>query len=254
MAREAKLRPEAAAAWLAAIVDSSDDAIVSKALDGTVTSWNLGAEGLFGYAAGEVIGRPISILAVPGRENEMRAILERIRRGEKIRHYETVRRRKDGTPIDISLTVSPILDRAGRVVGASKIARDISERKRAEAARREGEERFRTLANTVPDIVWTAGPDGTVTFANDRWLHFCGTTPEENVGAWPELVIHPDDRERCVERWSRALQEGSTYDIELRHRRFDGEYRWFLTRAVPMRDGEGRIMTWFGTTTDIHLP
>jgi PAS domain S-box-containing protein len=125
-----------AAAWLAAIVESSDDAIVSKTLDGIVTSWNPAAERLFGYTAEEMIGRPIATLAAPDRENEMPAILESIRRGEKIDHYETVRRRKDGSLVDISLTVSPIRDETGRIVGASKIARDISVRKRLEERQR----------------------------------------------------------------------------------------------------------------------
>jgi len=157
-----------AAALLAAIVGSSDDGIVSKDLNGLVTSRNPAAEELFGYAAEEMIGRPISLLAAPGRADEMPAILERIRRGEKVDHYETVRRRKDGRLVDISLTVSPIRDGAGRIVGASKIARDITWRKRGELALRASEQRFRDLANSVPDIVWTAAPDGTITFANDR--------------------------------------------------------------------------------------
>ena len=148
-------------AWLAAIVESADEAIASKTLDGIVTSWNPAAEKLFGYAADEIIGRHILILAAPGRENEMPQILERVRRGEKIDHYETVRRRKDGSLVNISLTVSPIRDEAGRIIGASKIARDITESKRIEEALRASEERFRNLANAVPDMVWTADPDGT---------------------------------------------------------------------------------------------
>ena len=121
-----------AASWLAAIVESSEDAIVSKTLDGTITSWNPAAQRLFGYTAEEVIGRPISLLAAPDREDEMPANLERIRRGEKIARYEAVRRRKDGTLVDVSLTVSPIRDETGRIAGASKIARDITARKEAE--------------------------------------------------------------------------------------------------------------------------
>jgi PAS domain S-box-containing protein len=152
-------------AWLAAIVESADEAIASKTLDGIVTSWNPAAEKLFGYAADEMVGGHISILAAPGRENEMPAILERIRRGEKVDHYETVRRRKDGRLVNISLTVSPIRDEAGQIIGASKIARDITENKRAEEALRASEERFRNLANAVPDMVWTADPDGAITFA-----------------------------------------------------------------------------------------
>jgi PAS domain S-box-containing protein len=243
---------ELANAWLAAIVESADEAIVSKTLDGIVTSWNPAAETLFGYTAAEIIGRPIAILRAPGHENEMPAILERIRRGEKVDRYETVRRRKDGSLVDISLSVSPIRDESGQIIGASKIARDITQRKRAEEALRASEERFRNLANAVPDIVWTADPDGTITFANDRWFEFCGITPEQNARSWPELVLHPDDRERCVAAWTQALREGTDYEIEVRNRRHDGEYRWFLTRASPIRDAGGRITGWFGSTTDIH--
>jgi PAS domain S-box-containing protein len=124
------------AALLAAIVESSDDAIASKTLDGIVTSWNRGAERLFGYAAAEIVGRPIAILAAPGREDEMPAILARIRRGERVDHFETVRRRKDGGLVEVSLTVSPVRNQQGRIVGASKVARDIRARKAAEEQQR----------------------------------------------------------------------------------------------------------------------
>ena len=117
---------------LAAIVASSDDAIVSKDLDGTIQSWNRGAELLFGYTAEEAIGRSIRIIIPHDRQNEEDDVLSRIRRGETIQHFETLRRRKDGTLIPISITVSPLRDEAGGVVGVSKIARDLSERRRAE--------------------------------------------------------------------------------------------------------------------------
>ena len=241
-----------AAGWLAAIVESSDDAIVSKTLEGIITSWNPAAERLFGYTSKEMIGRPIAILAAPDHENEMPLILERIRRGEKVEHFETVRRRKDGSLVDISLTVSPIRDQSGRILGASKIARDITQHKRAEQALLESEARFRNLANTVPDIVWTAAPDGTITFVNDRGFHFCGLTPGQNSPNWPEPAVHPEDRERCIGRWHEALRQETSYEIEARIRRYDGEYRWFLIRAVPVRSAGGRITTWIGSTTDIH--
>jgi PAS domain S-box-containing protein len=123
-------------ALLAAIVESSDDAIASKDLDGIVTSWNRAAERLFGYAAEEMVGRPIAVLAAPGREDEMPAILAHVRRGERVDHFETVRRRKDGGLVEVSLTVSPVRDRRGRVVGASKVARDITGRRAAEERQR----------------------------------------------------------------------------------------------------------------------
>lgn len=135
-------RDEDAKAKLAAIVESSDDAIVSKNLNGIITSWNHGAERIFGYTAQEAIGQPVTMLMPPDRANEESNILMRIRRGEKIDHYETIRRRKDGTLLNISLTISPIIDANGRVIGASKIARDITERKRTEEALREAQLRL----------------------------------------------------------------------------------------------------------------
>jgi PAS domain S-box-containing protein len=126
-------KPKEIAQRLAAIVESSDDAIASKDLNGIVVTWNKGAERIFGYAAEEIIGKPISILIPSDRQNEEPMILDRIRRGERIDHYDTVRVRKDGGLVDISLTVSPIKDERGRVIGASKIARDVTQRKRQEA-------------------------------------------------------------------------------------------------------------------------
>ena len=114
------------------------------------------------------------------------------------------------------------------------------------------EARFRTLANMIPTIVWTAAPDGTITFVNDQWFSFCGITPEQNARCWPELVLHPDDQARCMEAWTAALRSGRDFEIETRIRRNDGAYRWFLTRAIPVRNTEGTITAWFGTTTDIH--
>jgi PAS domain S-box-containing protein len=139
--------------WLASIVDSSDDAIVSKNLDGVITSWNKGAERVFGYAAGEAVGQPITIVIPKDREDEERTILTRIRRGERIDHFETVRQRKDGSLIVISLTVSPVRGANGEIVGASKIARDISAQKRSQeqiaTLAREAEHRSKNLLANV---------------------------------------------------------------------------------------------------------
>ena len=115
-----------ASLWLAAIVESSDDAIVSKDLDGIITSWNPAGERIFGYAAAEVIGRSIRLIIPLDRQHEEDEVLARVRRGDRVDHFETVRRRKDGTLLDTSLTVSPIKDNGGQIIGASKIARDIS--------------------------------------------------------------------------------------------------------------------------------
>jgi PAS domain S-box-containing protein len=134
-------RAEHARAWLAAIIDSSDDAIVSKTLDGRITSWNPGAVRLFGYAPDEIIGKPITTIIPPELHAEEEQVLARLRRGERVEHFETERLRKDGTRIEVSLTVSPVRDEHGEIVGASKIARDITERKRSERLLREADHR-----------------------------------------------------------------------------------------------------------------
>ena len=149
--------------WLAAIVESSDDAIISKNLDGFITSWNKGAERIFGYLAEEVIGKHVTILIPLERQDEEPTILDRIRRGERVDHYETVRRRKDGSLIDISLTVSPVRGLGDKIVGASKIARDITERKRAEAQiailAREAEHRAKNMLAIVQAAVHLSHSD-----------------------------------------------------------------------------------------------
>ena len=144
-----RLKSDKAIGLLASIIDSSDDAIVSKTLEGIITSWNRGAERLFGYTAKEAIGQPISMIIPLDRRDEETQILGRLRQGERIDHFDTVRVRKDGTKLDISLTISPVRDAAGRIIGASKIARDITGRKRIERELNESEQRFRTLADAL---------------------------------------------------------------------------------------------------------
>jgi len=134
---------------LSAIVDSSDDAIVSKDLNGTITSWNKSAERLFGYTAEEIIGKPVTLLIPPDRQDEEPQIIARLKAGERVDHFETLRRRKDGTLLDISLTISPVRDEQGQIVGASKIARDITERQRAEAEIRRANQDLEQFAFSV---------------------------------------------------------------------------------------------------------
>jgi two-component system sensor kinase FixL len=153
-------RTDDAHSRLAAIVTSSDDAIVGKTLDGIVTDWNRGAEAIFGYRAEEIIGQPIARIIPPERRDESEAILERIKRGERIDHFETQRQRKDGGIIDVSVTISPVYDTEGRLRGASKVARDISAGKRALAALAEREAHLRSVLETVPDAMVVIDPHG----------------------------------------------------------------------------------------------
>ena len=144
-----RLKADKAIGLLAAIVDSSDDAIVSKTLGGVITSWNAGAERLFGYTASEAVGQHISFIIPLNRRDEEAVIIQRIKQGDRIEHFDTVRVRKDKTQLDISLTISPVRDGSGKIVGASKIARDITQRKQIERALRESEDRYRTLADAL---------------------------------------------------------------------------------------------------------
>jgi PAS domain S-box-containing protein len=421
---------ERAGLLLGAIVDSSDDAIISKNLSGIITSWNKGAQRLFGYTAEETIGKSITILIPPDRLSEEPEILRRLQRGERVDHFETIRRRKDGTLLDISLTISPVRDRRGKVIGASKIARDITDRKRAEAAihelntelsadlvamtrmqqlstrlveaedfpvllhdivdaaveitradmgniqlfedgvlkivaqrgfeqpfldffntvhhgeaacgtalerakrvivedvansplfegtpalgamlaagaravqstpvisrsgrllgifsthyrtpRRSGERelrvldvlvrqtadlierkraeaallesesRFRQLADSMPQIVWTSRPDGYLDYYNKRWYEFTGFDRDLFGDASWQPILHPDDVQRCTGDWHNAVRTGEPYRVECRFwDRHERRWRWFMGRALAVRDAAGNVVKWFGTCTDI---
>jgi PAS domain S-box-containing protein len=414
---------------LAAIVESSDDAIVSKDLNGIITSWNKGAERLFGYTAEEVVGKSITIIIPPDRLGEEPQILSRLRRGERVDHFETIRMRKDGTLLNISLTISPIKNAQGKVIGASKIARNVTDRKRAEAAiqklneqlaaelvamtrlqvlstrlvqaddfpvllgeildaameithaqmgnvqlldddvlrivchrgfdapfleffesvhigrsawgaalqrgervlvedaaasellggpaldvlvaagsralqstplisragqvlgvfsthyaspHRPGdrdlrmldllarqaadlierkraeavllasEARFRQLADSMPQMVWTARPDGYVDYFNERWYEFTGFARDRFGDMSWEPILHPDDVKPCHETWYVSVRTGNSYRIEYRFwDRGERRWRWFMGRALPVRNERGEIVKWFGSCTDI---
>jgi PAS domain S-box-containing protein len=425
-------KEEERAPWLlSAIVDSSEDAIISKDLDGVITSWNSSAARLFGYTATEAIGQPVAALLIPkDRQNEEPDILARLKRGERVDHFETVRQRKDGALLDISLTISPVKDAQGGIIGASKIARDISDRRRAEKAietlnaqlttdlaamtrlqqlsirpmqiedfatllteiiaaaiemtgadmgniqlledgalkivahrgferafldffssihegeaacgiamergervivedvatsrtfggkpslalmlgagaralqstplvtrggdllgrlstfyrtphrpadrdlrlldilarqtadlierkRAEGallasERWFRQLADAMPQLLWTARPDGYVDYYNDQWYEFTGVSRNVFGNESWEPALHPEDLQRTRETWAAALAAGTPYNIEYRlweARR--SRWRWFVGRALPVRDPRGNLVKWFGSCTDI---
>lgn len=187
-AREALLR-------LAAIVESSSEAIIGNTLDGAIITWNPEAVRLFGYAAEEAIGRHLTIVVPADRAEEVPRVLEKIGRGDGAAHYETVRVNKDGTRIDVSITVSPIQDSAGRIIGASTIARDIGEQKRAEEKLRESEEHYRNVAETATDAIITTDELSAITSVNRAAERIFGHKSEELVGQkltalMPEYLRH----------------------------------------------------------------
>ena len=236
---------------LAALVESSDDAIIGKGLDGNILSWNAGAEKMFGYSAAEMVGGSLMSLVPAERLEEEHFILERIERGESVPHLETVRVRKDGSRVDLSLTVSPIKDSAGKVVGASKVARDITERKRADLALRESDERFRMMADSIPQLAWIARTDGYIFWYNQRWYEYTGTTPEQMEGWGWQSVHDPETLPKVMARWTDAINTGKPFVMQFPLRGADGQFRSFLTRVQPLKNSAGQVSQWFGTNTDV---
>jgi PAS domain S-box-containing protein len=180
-------------ARLAAIVASSNDAIIAIDLDGIITDWNMAAEKIFGYRSSEVIGRPVSALAPAGHGDDLRLVLERVKRGEHVESFETSKMRNDGSMIDLSLTVSPIFDEKRCMVGASAIGRDITEQKRMELRLRENEERFRLLVEWAPDAV-IVHREPSILYVNCSALGIYGVTTREQMQESDFLaLVHPDD-------------------------------------------------------------
>jgi PAS domain S-box-containing protein len=180
---------EEARLQLASIVESSDDAIISKTLDGIIVSWNSGAERIYGYSAEEVKGCSVSILIPRERPNEEPQILARIKQGEHIEHYETVRMRKDGKLINVSLSISPIKDAAGKIIGVSKIARDITQRKRAEEALRESQARFAGILDIAGDAIISVNATQRITLFNQGAEKIFGYTAAEVLGQPLDLLL-----------------------------------------------------------------
>lgn len=368
-----RLRTEDAASELAAIVDSSDDAIIGKDLNGIVRSWNDGARKVFGYTAEEMVGNSIRTIIPPDRVVEEEHLIALVRGGGISRQGDTVRQRKDGKLIDVLITASPIRDDAGNIMGVSTVAREITERKQAEAAlvvsesryralfeyapdgiliadwvsqcldantslcqmlgysteelaemqaadlvvsadgahiggalavvdsgdsyhdewkfrRKDGsafpadvlarrmpdgnllivvrdvserqqllsamaesEDRFRTMANSIPQLAWIAQPDGFITWYNDRWYEYTGLTPEQ-MGGWEWQTVHdPQILPKTMEGWAVAIAAGNPFELEFPLRGADGQFRAFLTKVRPLKDADGRVVQWIGTNTDIEL-
>ncbi len=377
----ARQQTESANRNYAAIVESTDDAVISKTLTGLITSWNPAAERILGCEAREAVGQPMLRFFPPERASEEADILARIGRGERIENFETVRIRKDGSRLEASVTISPVKDATGRIIGASTILRDISERKRVELAARESEasraailasaldciiamdrhgrvidwnpaaertfgypredamgkplsdlivpvrfreahgrglarflekgegpligkriempalhragnefpvelsivvsraddlfftaylrditerkrmelavreseERFRTMANSLPQLAWIARADGFIFWYNERWHDYTGTTPQQMEGWGWQSVHDPAVLPKVMAGWTDAIASGKRFDMEFPLRRADGQFRTFLTRVEPVKNAEGRVMQWVGTNTDVEV-
>jgi len=239
-------RAEMTQRLLAALVESSDDAIISKDVNGIVTTWNKGAERIFGYSAEEMIGKPIAIIAAPDHIDEMPRILERIKKGERIDHYETIRKAKDGRLVAISLSVSPIHDEDGRVVGASKIARDITEQIRNRAELADERERLRVTLSSIGDAVISTDNAGQVMYLNPVAEQLTGWLNSEAIGRPLEEVfkiINEDSRRTVENPATKVLREGKVVGLA-NHTLLiakDGHERSIDDSGAPIRVNTGEI-------------
>jgi PAS domain S-box-containing protein len=231
---------------LAAIVDSSDDAILSKKLDGTITSWNQSAERLFGYKAEEAVGQHITLIVPWERRSEEEDILRRLAGGKRVDHFETVRKRKDGATVDVSLTISPIRDAAGRVIGASKVARDITERKQAERALSE-QARLLDLSN---DAIFVRDTGDHVTYWNKAATELYGFTRKEALGRVTHEILQTQFPEH-LEKINEQLHRDGSWNGELVHTRKDGTKVIVVSRWVLDREANGNARCILETNNDI---
>jgi PAS domain S-box-containing protein len=226
---------------LAAIVEFSDDAIIGKTLDGTITSWNAGARKLYGYAAEEVTGRPVSLLLPPGEYDDIGEILEKIRSGVTVSHLETKRRTKDGRIIDVSLTISPIKDTKGNVLGASTIARDITGRKRAEEALLESEKRYRDMFELNNAVMFIVNPGtGRIVDANTAASRYYGYSREE-LSDMAITDINIADPEITMKNMSHAAKNNGEI-FYFQHRKKSGEIRDVEVFSAPITLGDNRLL------------
>ncbi len=246
-------RAEVAAAHFASIIEASPNAIISKTLDGIVTSWNPAAERIFGYAASEMIGTPLQAIFPPELAGEETAILARIAQGERIRDFETVRIAKDGTRVEVAVAISPIRDREGRVVGVSTIAWPIGTRKQTEEALRAALQETADICAALDEHAIVARTDarGKITFVNDKFCAISKYSSAELLGQDHRIINsghHPKD---FMHRLWDTIRGGSVWRGEIRNRAKDGSHYWVDTTIVPFLDPAGKPRQYIAIRADI---
>ena len=234
---------------LAAIVESSNDAIIGKTLEGHILSWSKAAERIYGYAFEEVVGQPVSMLVPHDRSDELPELLAKLKSGESIAHYETVRVRKDGTHIPVSLAISPVKDAEARIVGSSTIARDITERKRAEEQLRQASQYSRSLIEASLDPLVTISPEGKITDTNEATIKVTGVPREGLIGS--DFSKYFTEPEKATEGYRQVFEKGFVTDYPLTIRHKNGSLVEVLYNASVYKDTRGNVLGVFAAARDI---
>jgi PAS domain S-box-containing protein len=251
IARDISARKEADARYRG-LLEAAPDAMVVVDQRGEIVLLNVRAEKQFGYRRDELVGQPVTNIIPEGFAeriiaDDLRSTADALAQviGTGI---ELVARRKDGTEFPIEIMLSPLENAEGILVTAA--IRDITARKAVEAALLQSDRSYRTLADSLPHLVWTCRSDGPCDFLSPQWVAYTGIPESEQLGyRWLEQ-LHPDDRDRVIAEWTASAARGDSFDIEFRIRRADGVFRWFKTRAIPLRDNNGQVVKWFGSNTD----
>jgi PAS domain S-box-containing protein len=237
-------------------LQSIGDAVLTTDAAGRIASLNPVAEELTKWTAAEAVGRPLEevlrIVAEADRTPAPNPAMEVLREGRVVglaRHTLLVSR--DGEERAIEDSAAPIKDSQGRVLGVVVVFHDVTDKRRSEEALRQSEEQFRALANSMPNLAWWAKGDGYITWYNQRWFDYTGTTPPEMEGWGWQKVHNPEVLPQVLERWRASIETGEPFQMEFPLRGADGRFRWFLTRVMPVRDATGKVARWFGTNTDV---
>jgi two-component system, chemotaxis family, sensor kinase Cph1 len=239
------------------MVETMTEGAVTTSLDGTVLYGNPSMEQIVGTPVGAIMGKPLAEFVAPAERRKFADFLKRARLGSargrfrlgsgavhRTAYFSSARLGQEEAEPQICMVVTDLTELEAT---ADKLREAQAEKEILQAS----EKRFRLLAEAVPQIVWTADPDGDVDYYNRKWTEFSGIPQKKSLGWKWSAAVHPDDREQSMATWRRSVAEGTPCEIEHRLRRADGAYRWFLSRALPIRDEQGRVLRWFGTATEI---